>query len=151
MQLVVSGLTPAGKAAVVSSQPVTDLTVIPGMSTVAVRDLWVSAGAPADLGSPDIPAAGTIGAPAHGGHIVRLLAIEPDPPDHDVMSGWHSTPTLDHVVVLSGEIVCIFDDGDEVVLRAGDVLVQRGVEHAWSNRTDTTCRMLGILVDANPA
>lgn len=150
MQLVVSGLTGAGKAAVVSSVTIGDLTGIPGMPTVSVRDLWVSDEAPADLKDASLPAAGSIGAPSGGGHIVRLLDIEPDPPGYDVMSGWHSTPTIDHVVVLSGEIVCVFDDGDEVVLREGDLLVQRGVEHAWSNRTSKTCRMLGILVDANP-
>jgi hypothetical protein len=33
------------------------------------------------------------------------------------------------------------------VLRAGDVVVQRGTDHRWENRTDSVARMAFILVD----
>jgi len=44
----------------------------------------------------------------------------------------------------------MMDDG-EVLLQAGDVLIQRGTGHAWSNRSEKPCRMAFILVDAEPA
>jgi mannose-6-phosphate isomerase-like protein (cupin superfamily) len=148
MRLVISGITEQGRSAVLSDDPIRDLTAIPGMPTVSVRDLWVTETAPVDLKDlPDRPKPDSIGAPRGGGHIVRLLDIEPDPPGYDIMSGWHATPTIDHVIVLAGEIWCVFEDG-ETLLSPGDILVQGGVAHAWSNRGQETCRMIGILVDA---
>jgi naringenin degradation protein FdeH len=35
-------------------------------------------------------------------------------------------------------------------MRAGDVLIQRGTYHAWSNRSDKICRMLFVLIGAEP-
>ena len=39
-------------------------------------------------------------------------------------------------------------DDDETLMRQGDVLIQRGTYHAWSNRSDRICRMLFVLIDA---
>jgi mannose-6-phosphate isomerase-like protein (cupin superfamily) len=61
--------------------------------------------------------------------------------------GMHRTRTLDYAIVLSGEIYAVLDEG-EVLLEAGDVLVQRGTNHAWSNRSDRPCRIAFVLVDA---
>jgi hypothetical protein len=58
----------------------------------------------------------------------------------------HRTETIDYAVVLSGEIVLLLDDND-IHLRAGDVVIQRGTNHAWSNRSDKPCRMLYVLID----
>jgi quercetin dioxygenase-like cupin family protein len=58
----------------------------------------------------------------------------------------HRTETLDYAVVLEGEIVMLLDD-QEVHLKAGDVVIQRGTNHAWSNRSDRPCRMLYVLID----
>lgn len=60
----------------------------------------------------------------------------------------HRTRTVDYAIVLSGEIVLVLDD-EEVVMRAGDVCIQRGTNHAWSNRSDRTCVMAFVLIDAN--
>jgi quercetin dioxygenase-like cupin family protein len=62
--------------------------------------------------------------------------------------GMHKTNTLDYAVVLSGEIYAVMDE-DEVLLNAGDCLIQRGTNHAWSNRTDQPCRIAFVLVDAH--
>ena len=51
--------------------------------------------------------------------------------------------------MLSGEIYALMDEG-EVLLRAGDVLVQRGTNHAWSNRADEPARLAFVLIDAEP-
>ncbi len=58
----------------------------------------------------------------------------------------HRTRTLDYAVVLDGEITLILDNG-EVKLKAGDVVIQRGTSHAWSNRSGKMVRMLYVLID----
>lgn len=62
---------------------------------------------------------------------------------------FHKTDSIDFAVVLEGEIWLLLDDG-ECLLRAGDVVVQRGTAHSWSNRTDRTCRMAFVLLGALP-
>ncbi len=59
----------------------------------------------------------------------------------------HRTETVDYAVVLEGEVVMLLDDED-VLLKAGDVVIQRGTNHAWSNRSGRTVRMLYVLIDA---
>jgi uncharacterized cupin superfamily protein len=49
--------------------------------------------------------------------------------------------------VISGEIDMLLDDS-EVHLKAGDVLVQRGTNHAWVNRAKENCRIAFVLIDA---
>ncbi len=62
---------------------------------------------------------------------------------------FHTTDTVDYAIVLEGEIWAVMDD-EERLMKQGDVLVQRGTGHAWSNRTDKPCRMAFILIDAEP-
>jgi uncharacterized cupin superfamily protein len=50
-------------------------------------------------------------------------------------------------MVLEGEIDMLLDDS-EVHLKAGDVLVQQGTNHAWVNRSGKVCRMAFVLIDA---
>jgi mannose-6-phosphate isomerase-like protein (cupin superfamily) len=64
--------------------------------------------------------------------------------------GFHKTSSVDYAIVLSGEIYALMDEG-EVLLKAGDVLIQRGTNHAWSNRTDEPATLAFVLVDAEPA
>ena len=58
----------------------------------------------------------------------------------------HRTESLDYAVVLEGEVTMLLDDQD-VLLKAGDVVIQRGTNHAWSNRSRKTVRMLYVLSD----
>jgi len=58
----------------------------------------------------------------------------------------HRTETVDYAVVLEGEITLILDEG-EVHLKAGDVVIQRGTSHAWSNRSGKNVKMLYVLID----
>ena len=58
----------------------------------------------------------------------------------------HRTETVDYAIVLEGEITMLLDDS-EVVLGPGDVLVQRGTNHAWSNRGTTPAKIAFILID----
>jgi quercetin dioxygenase-like cupin family protein len=59
----------------------------------------------------------------------------------------HRTETVDYGVVLRGELTLVLDDGSETPLRQGDVVVQRGTDHAWVNPTDEPAQMVFVLVD----
>jgi mannose-6-phosphate isomerase-like protein (cupin superfamily) len=89
---------------------------------------------------------------------VRLKTLDPDRFFHGMGAtaadaatrrhpGMHKTDTVDYCVVLSGEIWAVLDEG-EVLLRAGDCLVQRGTNHAWSNRTEVPCVIAFVLIAA---
>jgi mannose-6-phosphate isomerase-like protein (cupin superfamily) len=58
----------------------------------------------------------------------------------------HRTQTIDYGIVLEGEIYLVLDDS-EVLLKQGDVVVQRGTNHAWANRSSNVARMAFILMD----
>ena len=76
----------------------------------------------------------------------RAAATDRNNPRH---AGFHKTATIDYAIVLSGEIYAMMDDG-EVLLKAGDVLIQRGTNHAWSNCTNETAVVAFVLIDAEP-
>jgi len=59
----------------------------------------------------------------------------------------HRTETVDYAIVLEGEIDMLLDE-DDVHLKAGDVVIQRGTNHAWANNYDRLCRVAFILIDA---
>lgn len=58
----------------------------------------------------------------------------------------HRTESIDYAVVLEGEVYLVLDDS-EVLVSAGDVVIQRGTNHAWSNRSGKPARMLYVLID----
>jgi len=80
------------------------------------------------------------------GHLLRIIEIYP-PSLGGKRTVMHRTGTLDYVVVISGEIVLVLDDS-EVTLRQGEVVVQRGTDHAWENRSSQPARMAFFHIDA---
>jgi len=58
----------------------------------------------------------------------------------------HRTESIDYGLVLEGEITLIVDKG-ETVVRAGDIVIQKGTNHAWANRSNRNCRIAFILID----
>ena len=66
-----------------------------------------------------------------------------------VVSAMHRTETVDYVIVIEGEIDMDMDDST-VKLHQGDVMVQRGTNHAWVNRSDRKSRVAFVLIDAEP-
>lgn len=58
----------------------------------------------------------------------------------------HRTETIDYAIVLSGEITMLLDES-EVLLKAGDILVQCGTNHAWSNRSNAPAVVCFVLID----
>ena len=130
---------------------------------------WVTDSTPATNVGPD-PVPDGIYAPTpppKGGTVVRITEYPPDSqrerqpsaadrpgrrttPDRSAKHpGFHATDTIDYAVVLEGEIWAVMDEG-ETLMRAGDVLIQRGTFHAWANRSDRNCRILFVLIDAEP-
>ena len=63
--------------------------------------------------------------------------------------GMHATNTIDYIAVVCGEITLVLEDGEQV-LRAGDVVIDRGVPHAWETRGVEPAVIVAVLVDAAP-
>ena len=80
------------------------------------------------------------------GHLIRIIDIYP-PRDGGKRTVMHRTQTLDYVVVIDGEVVLILDDS-EVTLKKSDVVVQRGTNHAWENRSDKLARLAFFHISA---
>lgn len=80
------------------------------------------------------------------GHLIRIIDIYP-PSEGGQRTVMHRTKTLDYAVVIEGEVVLVLDDS-EVTLKQGDVVVQRGTDHAWENRSDQRTRMAFFHIDA---
>lgn len=72
-----------------------------------------------------------------------MAANEPGAP------GMHTTDSLDYVLVVSGEATLELDDGEQTVLRAGDVVIQNGTRHAWRNHGTEPCTIVGVAIGAN--
>ena len=75
-------------------------------------------------------------------------AGRPDPGSRHALM--HRTETIDYGIVLEGELTLVMDVG-ETVVRAGDIVVQRGTNHGWSNRSGANCRVAFILIDGEYA
>lgn len=133
--------------------------------------LWATDSTPPDISGNADAAERDMGvAPPPGGSIFRIVEFPPEKdtesdasqeevlkemgltssgetggkPQHAHM---HRTKSIDYAVVMSGEIDMLLDDS-EVHLKAGDVVVQRGTNHAWANRGDGPCRIAFVLIDA---
>jgi quercetin dioxygenase-like cupin family protein len=106
-------------------------------------EIWGTDASPAPIAAaePDPAAGGLSVPPAPNGTKIRINEFP-----SGVVSPVHRTQSVDYGIVLSGEVVLVLDDS-ETVLRAGDVVVQRGTSHRWENRSGETARMAFILVD----
>lgn len=60
----------------------------------------------------------------------------------------HRTDTIDHIIVLEGEVWLELDDQQEVLLRQHDVAVQNGTRHAWRNKSNRPVTMAVVMVGA---
>ncbi len=166
---VVTGHDTDGKAIVVSDQTATCILERPNRPGVTLTNLWQTDQTPAPIHGPEETVDGPlILQPPANGSVCRIVEFQPEDPAvlatldgasafaemgaagtvventrHPFM---HRTETVDYAIVLEGEITMLLDDS-EVQVRAGDVLIQRGTNHAWSNRTDAPCRIAFILID----
>ena len=170
---VVTGHNAEGKSIFVMDAPASRV-FSRGTGSVTVTDLWQTTNSPADnCGNEDAASPTFRLPPPSRGSVFRIieyppdsqrlrgLAHERDAPDdgsgrHQALDrgnprhpGFHKTNSIDYAIVLAGEIHALMDEG-EVLLKAGDVLIQRGTNHAWSNRTDQPAYLAFVLIDAEP-
>lgn len=103
--------------------------------------LWATESMPADA-SADPRGKKVELSPGPNGTIFRVLDLPPGAPAH-----MHKTETVDYVIVTQGECDMILDDGAEVHMSAGDVMIQRATWHGWVNRGSTPCRIFFVLID----
>ncbi|WP_206681273.1 cupin domain-containing protein [Actinomadura sp. J1-007] len=88
---------------------------------------------------------------AAGAPIPRQRATRGRVPPHEpgATAYVHRTDSLDYAYVIDGAIYSVLDSG-ETLMRPGDVLIQRGTNHAWDNRSDKPCTILFALLSATP-
>ena len=144
---VVTGYDDARRPAVLSDGPAPASVELPPAVGAALVDLWRSASLPLGTTGTDDPTTGAFDLmPA--GCLFRIIELEPG--HHDPL--WHTTATVDFVYVASGEVTVRYGDATEpdgqVVLHAGDTVVQRGLPHAWVNDGPAPCRLVNVSVAA---
>jgi quercetin dioxygenase-like cupin family protein len=136
----VTGHDARGVSVIASDEPVSG-TSLPG--SAHFYQVWATDATPAPLdAAADVPVSGplSVAPPRHG---ARLLINEMPPGGAAPM---HRTETVDYGIVLQGEVVLVLEDS-ETVLRAGDVVVQRGTNHGWENRSAEPARVAFVLID----
>jgi quercetin dioxygenase-like cupin family protein len=139
---VVTGHDADGRSVVLDDGGAPRSHTVPGAT---FHELWNTAATPAPVG-PSEPREPTerplVTPPDANGTIIRIVDLEPGS-----RSPMHRTETIDYGIVLAGEILLVLDDGSETPLAAGDVVVQRGTDHAWVNPGIGPARMAFVLVD----
>ena len=168
---VVTGHDKNGKSLLLMDGPAPNIKEMASMPGLALTDLWVTDGSPADnRGNADAADRPIVLEPPANGSILRIVEFPPD-------SAWrnqadskaafdsigaghakdgstadpmmHTTATVDYLIVLKGEIYAIMEHG-ETLLKAGDVMIQRGTNHSWSVRGTEPCVLAAILINARP-
>ncbi len=169
---IVTGHDAQGRSIVQEDGAPARVATLGGESGTTFHEVWNtrSTPAPIDRASGEPPEPGIRLVPPGGGTRIRVLDIPPvdgtvaalpreavkalfeaigaghtlpDDPPHPLM---HRTETIDYGIVLEGELVLILDDS-ETVVRAGDIVVQRGTSHAWANRSGGSARIAFVLID----
>ena len=173
---VVTGHDASGKAVVLSDGPVPTVHSNPIRPGQLSFEVWKTHAMPVpiDAAQPEPTTGARSLQPPHHGTVFRISVVPPESEEtrtltpeqarelfrksgageastygrggrHPMM---HRTETVDYAVVLEGEITLLLDEGD-VKLTAGDVVIQRGTSHAWSNRSGKNVKMLYVLIDGD--
>jgi quercetin dioxygenase-like cupin family protein len=171
---VVTGHDKDGQAVVISDGPAPFVHVNPTDPEWYSTDIWRTGATPAPIvvAAPESTLGPRRQLPEKRGSVLRINHFSPEPeavrrmtPEdsrrafaalgnekaatfgkggrHPLM---HRTETIDYAIVLSGEITMVLDKED-VQLKAGDIVVQCGTNHAWSNRSNAPCVVAFILID----
>ncbi len=170
---VVTGHDADGKAIIASDGPLPTVVEVKAIPGTLFHEVWETRATPAPVDNAADPTTGPLKLPPprHGTRL-RFVDIPPDTAEflaqgrarmkeaftqvgdaaastvrrgspHPLM---HRTESVDYGVVIDGEMTLVLDDS-EVLLKPGSVVVQRGTNHAWANRSGRPCRMLFVLID----
>jgi hypothetical protein len=177
LRRIVTGHDPSGRAVIQEDGPVPRVRRIGGERGPLFFEVWNTRDTPApiDRSSGEPVEDGIQLAPPRRGTRIRVLDVPPDDASlasvtreeaaaHFAEVGaagasshagpgsrhafMHRTETIDYGIVLEGEITLILDEG-ETMARAGDIVIQRGTNHGWANRSSRNCRIAFILIDGH--
>jgi mannose-6-phosphate isomerase-like protein (cupin superfamily) len=168
---VLTGHDADGKSTFIADREAPNVKEMASMPGLALTDLWETTGAPASNdGDKDAAARPVRLEPPKNGTLLRIVEFPPDSQwrgKADARKGFdsigaghapdrssddpmmHKTSTVDYIIVLKGEIYAVMEKGEKL-LRAGDILVQRGTNHSWSVRGNEPCIVAAVLVSAKP-
>ncbi len=170
---IVTGHHDDGRSMVMISDSGPNMTEIKGWPGLWVTELWTTEEMPIDNQRTDDRGARKMRHdPGPMGTIFRVVEIPPESADHKIdpktafehlgsenkpsssdsakHASMHKTDSVDYLVIISGEMSMLMEDG-EILLKAGDCIVQRGTNHAWVNKSGKPCVLAAVLVDAVPA
>lgn len=175
IQRVITGHSSDGKAVVLDNSLLKNVHNLKSAPGTVFHEVWnTKANSSISAGTDDVTTGALILPPPVGGTRFRFVDI---PPDHEYLHKlspddlkatfkeigddqagtsskdskhplMHRTETIDYGIVINGTITLILDD-EEVEVHENGVVIQRGTNHAWSNRTDQVCRIAFILIDAD--
>lgn len=171
---IVTGHDEEGRAIILSDAPPARVVQVGGPGGPTFFEIWSTGAAPAEITrrAEEPEQGGLVLAPPTRGTRIRIIDFPPEGEEirqlgaagvHEKFSAMggagaatfaagaphplmHRTETLDYGIVLSGEMTLVVDRG-ETLLHAGDVVIQRGTNHAWANRSNEVCRMAFVLID----
>ena len=168
---IVTGINAAGRSCIIEDGVSPAIQGMPGRQGYRNNNLWRTLSSPSAVNAPDSVLEHTGVLPPARGTVLRVIDIPPESTDpaerrrqtaavfaamfpdahHDAgharHPGMHVTDTVDYAILLQGELIAILEEG-ETVMRAGDILIQRGTQHAWANRSQTIARIAFVLIDA---
>lgn len=154
-----------GKSSLIADGPAPDVKIDPARPGYASARLWVIDSTPAKIVYETLHLPHTIEPPPRGA-LCRVVTTPPDAgwqgkvgadevaaffaamgsPASSTYSAdaphpyMQKTESMDFCFIIEGEIVLVLDTA-EVALKAGDMVVNRGTNHAFSNRSDKPCVM----------
>jgi hypothetical protein len=167
---IVTGTNSAGRSCIVEDGVSPAMQLMPGREGYRNHNLWRTLDSPAPVDASDSVLEHQGVLPPPRGTVIRVIDIPPESADpaeakrattavfasmfpdahHDAEHarhpGMHMTDTIDYAILLQGQLVAILEDG-ETLMRAGDILIQRGTQHAWANRSQEIARIAFILID----
>jgi len=170
---VVTGHDAQGRSIISSDGPLPTVVEVAAIPGTLFHEVWSTSATPARVDNGPDPSLGALVlSPPTRGTRMRFVDIPPDTEEflasanskmHEAFSQigeasastvqtdsphplMHRTESVDYGIVIEGEMTLVLDRG-EVALKPGSVVVQRGTNHAWANRSGKPCRMLFILVD----
>lgn len=153
---IITGHNEKGEAVVLEDRICPNRFCMGGNPYFIDNEIWKMETLPNDnSGEMTDPATSFTFVPPVGGNICRILELSPDATLGTDENGDplrplnHRTASTDYAIVLKGEIVGIMGN-TEITMHEGDIMVQRGTIHAWSNRTSKPCLMLFVLCGAEP-
>jgi mannose-6-phosphate isomerase-like protein (cupin superfamily) len=168
---VYTGHNKQGRAVIIQDGLAPNVKEMASMPGLALTDLWETTGPLAsNEGNADAADRTVRLEPPRGGSILRIVEFPPDKAWRDSADAkaafesigaghakdkqsadpmMHKTSTVDYIIVISGEIYAVVEEG-EVLLKPGDVFIQRGTNHSWSVRGDVPCVIAAVLVSAAP-